>query len=150
MQCCYSYSYRNDRYVFGQGDMTCLRSSKIPLIPSETKYPAGKHPNNLTPKQTPLGVGSFLPAASPFGRSRVASMPPLVYLFARFFFPSDTSMSVDMYKPTNQPNCIKFICVFALTFRERCVVAVNAPGNSKGIVNIFLLAPAGAVKISKY
>ena len=55
-----------------------------------------------------------------------------------------------MYKPTNQPNCIKFICVFALTFRERCVVAVNAPGNSKGIVNIFLLAPAGAVKISKY
>ena len=26
MQCWYSYSYRNDRYVFGQGDMTCLLS----------------------------------------------------------------------------------------------------------------------------
>ena len=49
MQCWYSYSYRNDRYVFGQGGMTCLRSSKIPLIPSKTKYPLGKHPNNLMP-----------------------------------------------------------------------------------------------------
>ena len=36
-QCWYSYSYRNDRYVFGQRGMTCLRSSKIPLIPSKTK-----------------------------------------------------------------------------------------------------------------
>ena len=52
MQCWWSYSHRNDRYVFGQGDMTCLRSSKIPLIPSKTKYPLGKHPNNLMPKKT--------------------------------------------------------------------------------------------------
>ena len=37
MRCWYSYSYRNDRYVFGQGDMTCLRSSKIPLIPSKKR-----------------------------------------------------------------------------------------------------------------
>ena len=49
MQCWYSYSYRNDKYVFGQGDMTCLRSSKIPLIPSKTKYPPGNHPYNLMP-----------------------------------------------------------------------------------------------------
>ena len=57
MQCWYSHSYRNDRYVFGQGDMTCLRSSKIPLIPIKTKYPLGKHTNNLMPKKTSLGMG---------------------------------------------------------------------------------------------
>ena len=38
--------------------MTCLRSSKIRLIPSKTKYPLGKHPNNLMPKKTSLGMGS--------------------------------------------------------------------------------------------
>ena len=38
--------------------MTCLRSSKIPLIPSKTKYPLGKRPKNLMPKKTPLGTGS--------------------------------------------------------------------------------------------
>ena len=47
MPCWYSYSYRNDQYIFGQGDTTCLRSSKRSLIPSKTKYPLGKHPNNL-------------------------------------------------------------------------------------------------------
>ena len=64
MQCWCSYSYRNDRYVFRQGDMTCLRSSKIPLIPSKTKYPPGKHPNNLMPKKTSLGMGSEPTSAS--------------------------------------------------------------------------------------
>ena len=49
MRCWYSYSYRNDRYIFGQGDMTCLRSSKRTLKPSKTKYPLGKHPYNLMP-----------------------------------------------------------------------------------------------------
>ena len=49
MPCWYSYSYRNDQYIFGQGDMTCLRSSKRSLKPSKTKYPLGKHPNNLMP-----------------------------------------------------------------------------------------------------
>ena len=44
MQCWYSYLY-NNRYVFGQGDMTCLRSSKRTLKPSKMKYPLGKHPN---------------------------------------------------------------------------------------------------------
>ena len=29
--------------------MTCLRSSKRSLKPSKTKYPQGKHPNNLMP-----------------------------------------------------------------------------------------------------
>ena len=59
MQCWYSYLYRNDRYVFGQGDMTCLRSSKIPLIPSKTKYPLGKHPNNLMPKKHPYSCSRY-------------------------------------------------------------------------------------------
>ena len=27
-QCWYSYSYHNNQYIFEQGDMTCLRSSK--------------------------------------------------------------------------------------------------------------------------
>ena len=49
MLCWYSYSYRNDQYIFGQGDMTCLRSSKRTLEPSKKKYPLGKHPNNLMP-----------------------------------------------------------------------------------------------------
>ena len=39
MQCWYSSSYHNNRYIFGQGDMTCLRSSKTTLKTSKTKYP---------------------------------------------------------------------------------------------------------------
>ena len=35
-----------------------MRSSKLPLIPSKTKYPLGKHANNLMPKKTSLGMGS--------------------------------------------------------------------------------------------
>ena len=49
MPCWYSYSYHNNRYIFGQGDMTCLRSSKRTLKPSNMKYPLEKHPNNLMP-----------------------------------------------------------------------------------------------------
>ena len=48
MPCWYSY-YHNNRYIFGQGDMTCLRSSKRAVEPSRTKYPLGKYPNNLMP-----------------------------------------------------------------------------------------------------
>ena len=47
--CWYSYSYHNNRYIFGQGDMTCLRSSKRSLKPGKTRYPLEKHPNNLMP-----------------------------------------------------------------------------------------------------
>ena len=47
MQCWYSYSYHNNQYIFGQGEMTCLRSSKRTLKPSQTKYPLGNHPNNF-------------------------------------------------------------------------------------------------------
>ena len=47
--CLYSYSYHNNRYIFGQGDMTCLRNSKRSLKPSKTKYPLGKHSNNIMP-----------------------------------------------------------------------------------------------------
>ena len=47
MPCWYSYSYHNDQYIFEQGDMTCLRSSKRTLKPSKTKYPLGKHANNV-------------------------------------------------------------------------------------------------------
>ena len=47
--CRYTYSYHNNRYIIEQGDMTCLRSSKRSLKPSKTKYPLGKHPNNLMP-----------------------------------------------------------------------------------------------------
>ena len=39
MPCWWSYSYHNNWYIFGQGDMTCLRSSKRTLKPSKTKYP---------------------------------------------------------------------------------------------------------------
>ena len=49
MPCWYSYSYHDQRYIFGQGDMTCLRRSKRSLNPSKTKYPLGKHPNNFMP-----------------------------------------------------------------------------------------------------
>ena len=49
MPCWYSYSSHNNGYIFGQGDMTCLRSSKRSLKPSKTKYPLGKHPDNLMP-----------------------------------------------------------------------------------------------------
>ena len=49
MPCWYSYSDDSNRYIFEQGDMTCLRSSKRSLKPSKTKYPLGKHPNNLMP-----------------------------------------------------------------------------------------------------
>ena len=63
MQCWYSYSYHNNRYIFGQGGMTCLRSSKRALKPSKTKYPLGKHPNNLMPyKIIPsYGIGAQMP-----------------------------------------------------------------------------------------
>ena len=47
--CWYSYSYHNNQYIFGQRDMTWLRSSKRTLKPSKTKSPLGKHPNNLMP-----------------------------------------------------------------------------------------------------
>ena len=57
MQCWYSYSY-NNRYVFGQGDMTCLRSSKRTLKPSKMKYPLGKHPNNFCLAESSPGMGS--------------------------------------------------------------------------------------------
>ena len=62
MPCWYSYSYDNNRYIFGQGDMTCLRSSKRTLEPSKTKYPLGKHPNNLMPyKIIPrYGIGASM------------------------------------------------------------------------------------------
>ena len=63
MPCWYSYSYHNNsRYIFGRGDMTCLRSSKRSLKPSKTKYPLGKHPNNLMPyKVIPrYGLGATL------------------------------------------------------------------------------------------
>ena len=61
MQCWCSYSYHNYQYVFGQGDMTCVRSSIIPLIPSETIYPLGKHPKHLMPyKVIPrYGIGAL-------------------------------------------------------------------------------------------
>ena len=49
--CWYSYSYHNNRHIFGQGDMTCLRSSTQSLKPSKTKYPLGKHPNNFNALQ---------------------------------------------------------------------------------------------------
>ena len=47
--CWYSYSYHNNQYIFRQGDMTCLRSSKRSPKPSKTRYPVGKHLNNLMP-----------------------------------------------------------------------------------------------------
>ena len=47
--CWYSYSYHNNQFIFGQGDMTCLRNSKRSLKPSKTKYPLGKHSNNMMP-----------------------------------------------------------------------------------------------------
>ena len=47
--CRYTYSYHNNRYIIEQGDMTCLRSSKRSLKPSKTKYPLGKHSNNIMP-----------------------------------------------------------------------------------------------------
>ena len=47
--CWYSYSYHNNQFIFGQGDMTCLRNSKRSLKPSKTKYPLGKHSNNIMP-----------------------------------------------------------------------------------------------------
>ena len=46
MPCWYSYSCHNNRYIFGQRDMTCFRSSKRSQKTSKTKYPLGKHPNN--------------------------------------------------------------------------------------------------------
>ena len=49
MLCWSLYSYYNNRYMFGHGDMTCVRSSKRTLKPSETKYSLGKHPNNVMP-----------------------------------------------------------------------------------------------------
>ena len=49
MPCWYSYSYHDKRYIFGQGDVTCLRRSKRSINPSKTKYPLGKHPNNSMP-----------------------------------------------------------------------------------------------------
>ena len=49
MPCWYSYSYHNNRYIFGQRDMTCLGSSKRTLKRSKTKYPLRKHPTNLMP-----------------------------------------------------------------------------------------------------
>ena len=55
--CRYSYSYHNNQYIFGQGHMTGLRSSKRSLKPSKTKYPLGKHPNSLMPyKIIPRGT----------------------------------------------------------------------------------------------
>ena len=61
MPCWQSYSYHNNRYIFGQGYMTCLRSSKQSLKPSKTKYPLGKHPSNLMPyKIIPrYGIGAW-------------------------------------------------------------------------------------------
>ena len=47
--CWYSYSYHNNRYIFGPRDMTCLRSSRRALQPTKTKYPVGNHPNILMP-----------------------------------------------------------------------------------------------------
>ena len=63
MPCWYSYSYHNNRYIFGQGDMTCLRRSKRTLKPSKTKYSLGKHPNHLMPyKIIPrYGIGAQMP-----------------------------------------------------------------------------------------
>ena len=62
MQCWYSYSNRNDRRVFGQGEMICLRSSKRTLKPRKTKYPLGKHPNNLMPYNVipRYGIGAVM------------------------------------------------------------------------------------------
>ena len=61
MPCWYSYSHHNNRCIFGHRDITCLRSSKRTLKPSKTKYPLGKHPNNLmTYKINPrYGIGAL-------------------------------------------------------------------------------------------
>ena len=47
--------------------MTCLRSSKRTLEPSKTKYPLGKHPNNVMPyKIIPrYGIGAKCPMVRP-------------------------------------------------------------------------------------
>ena len=58
MPCWYSYPYHNNRYIFGHGDITCLSSSKRTLKPSKTKYPLGKHANNLMPYKSTPGMGS--------------------------------------------------------------------------------------------
>ena len=78
MPCWYSYSYHNNQYIFGQGDMTCLRSSKIILKPSKMIYPLRKHPNILMPYKVIPRYG--LGARMPNGTTTVVQQHPKAHL----------------------------------------------------------------------
>ena len=79
MPCWYSYSYHNNRYFCGQGDTTCLRSSKQTLKPCKTKYPQGKHPNNIISYKIIPGYGIGA-AQMPNGTTTAVPHPPKAYL----------------------------------------------------------------------
>ena len=101
MPCWYSYSYHDKRYIFGQGDMTCLRRSKRSLNPSKTKYHLGKHPNKLMPYKiipryglrtisgtTPMAGKHFCDFSEMYYKmttSLVGQSRPMKYKFCRDF-----------------------------------------------------------------